>query len=314
MARFQPMTDFYIACGGAGLNVAALSGWNDHQPGYYFYRNGFSTGTVSSPPQTFYFHHTASAAYTPNISANGKSKANIYLGLARPGTARLYSTGSGAARAVFCVGGAANYGNGAMDKDMWNRYVSKDLVVPGPMRSWGGKDNGYANRLGIGMEIVHKGDGSPLAPDVFELACRLGAVAEQVFGWKKNQSHLVGHEDSTTRKIDPKFAQGSPYTMGAIRARVAAIHGGTAPPIDSPQEDDVPWLPIKSGWGMGEESEWRSVVAFMQRLLNAQPAVDPKVKTDGQYGSKTETALIQVFGGTGKQVTGNQMARLVVRR
>jgi hypothetical protein len=158
------------------------------------------------------------------------------------------------------------------------------------------------------MEIVHLGNGTPLNPGVFELACQINAAAEDVFGWKKNQSRIIGHEDLTRRKIDPKFAQGSPYTMSAIRSRVSAIQGGgTTPP---PGGVDDMWLPIPKGAGMGALTEWTSVVAYMQNLLNEQPKVTPKITSDGKYGDNTARALVQVFGGAGNQVNGNQMATL----
>jgi hypothetical protein len=213
------------------------------------------------------------------------------------------------AQAAFAVRWAANYGNGACIKDVYRRYVWQDKVVPGAARTWTNQsDNGYANKLGIGMEIVHKGDGSPLAPDVFELACQINAAAEDVYGWKKNQSRIIGHEDSTRRKIDPKFAQGSPYTMSAIRSRVAAIQGGSGP---TPPEVDEVFLPVVEGDGMGAKTAKKSDVSVVQRLLNDHPNVNPKLTTDGMYGSATRKAVKQVFPNeTGTQVGGQQYYKL----
>jgi hypothetical protein len=95
------------------------------------------------------------------------------------------------------------------------------------------------------------------------------------------------------------------------QARLRRFMGTTPPP---PPEVDMFWIPMQHGWGMGRLADptYRAVVAFMQRHLNEQPVVDPKVKNDGQYGDKTATALAQRFGGNGMGVNGNQMATLVL--
>jgi hypothetical protein len=302
--------DLYLECRRRGLNVKGLSGWSSWQNGYWFRREGqwSGSGSKSNPPTFFIDHHTATAAYTPNVkNSSGQSKANIWLGLSRPGTSRYYSTGSGEAQAAFAVRWAANYGNGACIRKVYEDYVWRDRVVPGAARTWtSAGDNGYANKLGIGMEIVHLGDGSQLHPGVFELACQINAAAEDVFGWKKNQSRIIGHEDSTRRKVDPRFAQGAPYTMEAIRTRVAQIHGGTPP-----DEEAVTLLPFTTGMGIGDEANRLDDIEWLQRELNEHPATTPKLNTDGKYGAATEAAVVQVFPGTdGKRVGGKEWGLL----
>ena len=306
------MLDLYNECRSRGLNVKGLSGWTSWQSGYWFRREDewSGSGRQSNPPTFFIDHHTATTAYTPNVkNSKGQSKANIWLGLSRPGTSRYYSTGSGEAQAAFAVRWAANYGNGACIRDVYRRYVWRDLVVPGPARSWtSASDNGYANKLGIGMEVVHPGDGSALDPDVFELMCQINAAAEDVFGWKKNQSRIIGHEDSTRRKIDPRYAQGAPYTMAAIRERVAAIHGGTTPPGG----DDVKiWPPFNKGDGLGDLFYLKAAVAWLQNELNNAGA---QLTLDGLYGDDTAKAVDAYFakntvGGT--VVNGNNWSILI---
>ena len=315
MPAHSQLVELYEACRAAGLNVSALSGWSTQQQGYYWYRpNSWSTGNYSTPPNCSVTHHTATSEYTPNVkNSSGQTKANVYSGLARPGTSRLYSVGSGTPKIVFAAAGPANYGNGACIKAVYNDYVFKNKVVPGAARTWTSRgDDGYANRMGIGNEIVHKGDGSLLDPGVFELVCQFNAIAESLFGWKLNQSHLVGHEDSTRRKVDPRFTQGSPYTMAAIRSRVAAIHGGTQPPIPPPGDDDMAFLPLTKGMGMGDLSAKAADVVQAQRLLNKLAVVTPGISNDGKYGSDTVRAVRQAFGrSNGDSIGGNDFMNLM---
>jgi hypothetical protein len=246
----------------------------------------------------------------PNVyNSKRQSKANIWNGIQRsPSSARLYQSGSGVAAAYFAVRWAANYGNGACDRTVYERYVWRDLVAPNKPS---GSDDGYANKHGIGMEIIHEGTGAPCDDGVWELAAQINAAAMDVFGW--SIARIIDHRTSTRRKVDIDFKQKQGgYSINALRTRVAEIHAGTDPP--PLPEVDMFWIPMKHGWGMGrlDDPTYRAVVAFMQRHLNEQPVVDPKVKNDGQYGDKTATALAQRFGGNGMGVNGNQMATLVL--
>jgi hypothetical protein len=208
------------------------------------------------------------------------------------------------AQAAFAVRWAANYGNGACDRSVYENYVWRNRVAPNQPS---GGDDGYANKLGIGMEIVHLGDGSLLAPGVWELAAQINAAAMDVYSWPI--ARILDHRSSTRRKVDIRFKQKQDgYSINALRTRIIQIGaGGTTPP---PGGVDDMWLPIPKGAGMGALTEWTSVVGYMQNLLNDQPKVSPKITSDGKYGDNTARALVQVFGGQGNQVNGNQMAVL----
>jgi len=229
-----PLIPLFDECVARGLNVKGLSGWRDWQPGYWFRREGEwgGDGWESNPPNCFINHHTATDAYTSNVkNSSGQTKANIWLGLARPGTQRMYSEpGSGTPEAHFACATAANYGNGACDRSVYEEYVWRDRVAPN--RPSGG-DDGYANKHGIGMEIIHPGTGGLCDPGVFELAAQINAAAMEVYGWPI--ARILDHRSSTSRKQDLNFQQQEGgYTINALRTRIAEITEG-APP----EEDDM---------------------------------------------------------------------------
>jgi hypothetical protein len=303
----------FMECEERGLNVVGLSGWTDWQRGYWFRREGewSGSGRESNPPTFFMNHHTASAGYTPYVVSNGKSKANIWLGLKRPGSSRLYEQPPGVPTAYFAVRWAANYGNGACNRDVYERYVWRDRVAPN--RPSGG-DNGYANKLGIGMEIVHRGTGQIMDPGVFELAAQINAAAMKTWDW--SIARILDHRSSTTRKVDLDQAQKERgYTINALRTRVEEIAGSpTTPPIEPPEDDVKIWPPFNQGDGMGELAYLRAAVAWLQGELNLLPAVSPKVTTDGRYGAATAVAVDQAFAKDtqeGAVVNGNNWRRLI---
>jgi hypothetical protein len=209
------------------------------------------------------------------------------------------------AQAAFAVRWAANYGNGACDRTVYERYVWRDLVAPNQPS---GGDDGYANKLGIGMEIVHPGDGSLLAPGVWELAAQINAAAMDVYSW--SIARILDHRSSTRRKVDIRFLQKEKgYSINALRTRILEIHGG-APPIEPPEVDEV-FLPVRKGDGMGAKEAKESDVSVVQRLLNANPKVNPKLTTDGKYGDDTKRAVHQVFpNNSGDQVGGQDYYKL----
>ena len=304
------LLDLYDECRRRGLNVKGLSGWTSWQRGYWFRREGqwSGGGSESNPPTFFINHHTATTAYTPNVkNSKGQSKANIWLGLDRDnsGSGRMYATGTaGVARADFAVRWAANYGNGACDRTVYEQYVWRDRVAPNVPS---GGDDGYANKLGIGMEIIHPGDGSLMNPAVFELAAQINAAAMTVYEW--DIARILDHRSSTRRKVDLNQKQKlNGYTINALRARSVEIYGGGTTPPPLPQEDDV-FLPINQGDGMGDKVAKKSDVSVVQRLLNDHPNVNPKLTTDGKYGSGTAAAVSQAFpnnDNNGSMVGGQQ--------
>jgi hypothetical protein len=199
------------------------------------------------------------------------------------------------AQAAFAVRWAANYGNGACDRTVYERYVWRDLVAPNQPS---GGDDGYANKLGVGMEIVHPGDGSLLDPGVWELAAQINAAAMDVYSW--SIARILDHRSSTRRKVDIRFLQKQKgYSINALRTRILEIHGG-APPIDPPEVDEV-FLPVNEGMGMGALTAKRSDVSLVQRYVNENNLVSPKINTDGAYGTLTVRAVRQAKPSTKTQ-------------
>jgi hypothetical protein len=198
---------------------------------------------------------------------------------------------------------------------VYEQYVWRDRVAPNQPS---GSDDGYANKLGIGMEIVHRGDGSLMDPGMFELAAQINAAAMKVYGW--SIARILDHRSSTRRKVDLNQKQKlNGYTINALRARIVEIYGGatTPPPTQPPQEDDLVFLPVNEGDGMGDKAAKRSDVSVVQRLLNDHPDVNPKLLTDGKYGSQTVRAVRQVFSDehsqSGKSVGGQSYYALQVQ-
>ena len=305
----------YQECRRRGLNVIGLDGWTDWQQGYWFRRERewSGIGSRSNPPTFFMNHHTATEAYTSNVkNSRDQSKANIWLGLdlGNTGSGRMYENGDGVARADFAARWAANYGNGACDRTVYERYVWRDLVAPNQPS---GSDDGYANKLGIGMEIIHRGTGQPCHPSVWELAAQINSAAMDVYGW--DIARILDHRSSTRRKQDLNFAQKQDrYTINALRSRIAEIHGGGPPP--EPEEDEMPDLPRALGDGGPAAPQWQSVIGEMQRDLNILSTTMPNdvVAVDGVYGHRTADALLVVLGryaeDDGKRYTGQMKSRL----
>jgi hypothetical protein len=238
----------------------------------------------------------------PNVkNSKGQSKAGIWTGIQRsPSSARLYQSGSGDPAAYFAVRWAANYGNGACDRTVYERYVWRDIVAPN--RPSGG-DDGYANKHGIGMEIVHEGTGAIMDPGVFELVAQINAAAMHVFGW--SIARILDHRSSTRRKQDLNQAQKlKGYTINALRVRVAEIAGGiTPPPIDPPEPEELMSLySMYEGDGIGEKSGKGSDVINLQLKLEA---LGYNLSPDAKYGPVTSAAVKAFCLAVGTNVVNN---------
>jgi hypothetical protein len=305
------MLDLYHECKRRGLNVHALAGFTTWQEDYWFRREGewSGRGSRSNPPNCFINHHTATpevSGYMPNVkNSKGQSKAHIWTGIQRsPSSARLYQSGSGVAAAYFAVRWAGNYTNGACDRTVYEYYVWRDRIAPNQPS---GGDDGYANKHGIGMEIIHEGTGDLMDPGVFELAAQINAAAMHVFGW--SIARILDHRSSTRRKQDLNQAQKlKGYTINALRARILEIVAGD-PPIDPPEpEDPMSLYSMYEGDGIGDKSGKASDVINFQLKLQA---LGHSLTPDAKYGPIT-SAAVKAFClrvGTnvvnnGKQLTG----------
>jgi hypothetical protein len=248
----------------------------------------------------------------PNVkNSKGQSKAHIWNGIQRsPSSARLYQSGAGDPAAYFAVRWAGNYTNGACDRTVYERYVWRDIIAPN--RPPGG-DDGYANKHGIGMEIIHEGTGDLMDPGVFELAAQINAAAMDVFGW--SIARIIDHRTSTRRKQDLNQAQKlNGYTINALRARIIEIRAGDEPP-PPPTQEEPPMYSMYHGDGFdtgtrpGSDVPSRTkrsdVIHFQLKLadLGHSPGT-----IDGKYGDATASALKAFLGSSavndGRQYTG----------
>lgn len=83
---------------------------------------------------------------------------------------------------------------------------------------------------------------------------------------------------------------------------------GGAP--DPPPEDEMPYLPIEEGDGLGDREFKRSDVASIQGLLNELGA---GLVEDGKYGAATVTAVATHTGTNGKAVYGSNY-KVILRK
>ena len=214
----------------AGLPFGQLTGWESNQQGYYWVdENGMHHGYLGKPNGAMW-HHTATQAYTPSVSNNGRTIANIYIGIWRTG--RLWSFGGGEPLVVLASSGPANYSSGSGKREVLTQYVVADRRFPGPQQELDdAHPSFFGNRYYINTEVIHPGDGSALEPAIWDLQVETAAVISKHFGWSHWRN--IAHQDHTLRKIDQRFAQGAPYT---IRKQQSDIRVAMEPP----REDDMP--------------------------------------------------------------------------
>jgi Putative peptidoglycan binding domain len=194
-------------------NVIELPGWDRNEPDYFWTDETSHHQRYDGDPVGWIWHHTATAHYVPYIkNAHGQSKANLWMGLWRDGT--LFATGGGVPTVVFASGGPANFTAGSGRREVLVEFVANDVRFQGPQRE---EDTPrfFGNRHYGSTETVHPGDGSPLDGGVWELQLVVAALMCDHYGWSPWRH--IGHLDHTHRKIDPRFEQGAPYTIGFMQ-------------------------------------------------------------------------------------------------
>ena len=154
---------------------------------------------------------------------------------------RLYQSGGGIPTVVFASAGPANYGNGSGVKKVLTDYVADDDRFYGPQRQSDDSPAWYGNRYYGCTEIVHKGDGTALDQGVFRMAYKTMSVMSEYFQWSPWRH--IAHQDHTGRKIDPRFLQGAPYTIGFMQDVAQGYQSGIVVPPAMPPigEDDMQW-------------------------------------------------------------------------
>jgi len=218
MGEHQSLLWLPDACRDAGLNVVELIGWEENQAGYYWVDTFGNHRGFLGEPNGWMWHHTATTAYTPVVkNGAGQTKANIWLGIKRQN--RLWSFGNGPPIVAFASAGPANYSSGKGRINVLTNYVALDVQFPGPQHLTDDSPRWYGNRYYGNTEVVHPGDGTPVREDVWEYQTTIATLMCKHYRWSPWRH--IGHLDHTIRKVDPRFAQGDPYTIAAHQEAVA---------------------------------------------------------------------------------------------
>ncbi len=285
----------------AGIPFGQLTGWESNQQGYYWVdENGMHRGYLGEPNGAMH-HHTATSAYTPSVKNNGRTVANIYIGIWRTG--RLWSSGGGEPMVILASGGPANYSSGSGRREVLTQYVVADRRFPGPQQ---GLDDAnprfFGNRYYINTEVIHPGDGSALEPAVWDLQVETAAVITKHFGWSHWRN--IAHQDHTRRKIDQRFAQGAPYTIREHQTDIRLAMEEPAPPPPPSGDYEMRTIELWAGYQSKGKKDERPTVVAGQRMLAYdgfadQRTVDGSCASDGWFGSGTDAATkdFQTFHG-----------------
>ncbi len=271
----------------AGIAFAELTGWKANKAGYFWTREDDTDDEYIGEPVGWMWHHTATTGYTPRVvNANGRTKANLWMGLARGN--RLYEAGNGPPTVVIASGGPANFSAGAGKRWVLDSYVAEDVRFHGPQREPDDEPPFHGNRYYGATETVHRGDGSPMHPGVWEMQLQVAALMCQRWDWSAWRH--VGHLDHTRRKVDQRVDQGAPYTIGLMQDQVQALISPAPPP--PPPGGFMGWT-MRQGDGIGRGL---NCVKWAQVALNGWLAEYPRpgwdmLKVDGEFGPKVTAAV-----------------------
>ena len=286
------------------VEVVELAGWQQNQPGYFWTDETFHHQQYTGDPVGWMWHHTASSHYVPYVkNSKGQTKANLWMGLWRDGA--MYSEGSGVPTVVFASGGPANFTAGAGRRELLVEHVARDLRFHGPQREVD-TPKYFGNRHYGSTETVHPGDGSTVDEGVWEMQLIVALLMCDHYGW--SEWRHIGHLDHTRRKIDQRFAQGAPYTIGLMQDAIPMIEGGTGPsPPSPPQSTEADMRTVKFGDGMEETPD--PVVRAAQIMLVHHGyrdlfTIDEEFGADGVFREGTKAATERFQAEAGLPVTG----------
>jgi N-acetylmuramoyl-L-alanine amidase len=184
--------------------VAALKRWHVTVVEHDGWRtNNRNSVGAWGPVHGSMVHHTASADGTGIVEVcfNGRSDlpGPLCAGVVRKdGTVHLVGNG----RANHAGSGSAA---------VFDAVVSEAAMLPRP-----GPDAIDGNARLYGWEAVNRGDGTDPWPEAqLDAIARVQAALCEHHSWSARS--VIGHQEWTTRKIDPRG-----FTMASMRARVAA--------------------------------------------------------------------------------------------
>jgi peptidoglycan hydrolase-like protein with peptidoglycan-binding domain len=232
----------------AGLKVATIEGWQDRGHGDV----GNIFGVIC--------HHTAGARTgnmpSLNLLINGRK--------ARPATAT--------SPAVSALAGPLS--QLGLGRDGTYYVIAAGRCNHAGTGIWQGLSNGNSNFIGIEAENTGLANDFPWPPVQLEAYQRGVAAILKHIG--RGPEFCAGHKEYAlplNRKIDPDL------DMALFRVNVAAILGGTAPPL-------VLIPPVEPGTG-GRPTLRRGDTGKFVEQVQAKVKVD----VDGKFGAGTEAAV-----------------------
>lgn len=293
-----------------GVNVVELDGWAQNEEGYFWTDETSHHRTYSGDPVGWLWHHTASPRYVPYVkNSKGQTKANLWMGLWRDGV--LFAEGGGVPTVVFASGGPANFTAGAGRKEVLVDFVAKDVRFEGPQRK-ADTPKFFGNRYYGSTETVHPGDGSKADDGVWEMQFIVAALMCDHYRWSPWRH--IGHLDHTKRKIDQRFAQGAPYTIGLMQDSIGIAERAPEPPAKAepvPPEEVRPEPAVMRTVKVGDGTEAKPdpVVRAAQIMLLHHGyrdllTIDQEFGADGVFRKGTKAATEQFQADAAIPVTG----------
>ena len=125
------------------------------------------------------------------------------------------------------------------------------------------------------------------------------------YGW--SQWRHIGHLDHTLRKIDPRFEQGSPYTIALMQDSIRTSQGRPKPPAPA-QLIEAEMRTVRYGDGTEESPD--PVVRAAQIMLVHHGyrdlyTTDEEFGADGVFREGTKVATERFQADAGLEVTGD---------
>ncbi len=281
MTEHQALLFLPDALHDAGIEFAELTGWESNQQGYYWTDEEDLHHGYAGDPIGWAWHHTATTGFTPYVkNAKGQTKANLWFGLRRLN--RLHAEGGGEPTVAIASSGPGNFTAGAGVRWLMESYVSQDVRFRGPQRQPDDSPRFYGNRYYGSTETVHPGNGTPLHPGVWEMQLQVAVILSDHFGWSAWRH--IGHLDHTRRKVDQRFEQGAPYTIGRMQDQLDEVLSGP--------EAFMGWT-MKEGDGVGRPL---NCIKWAQAALNGFRAQHPRgdrepIEVTGVFGPETTAAV-----------------------
>ena len=242
-----------------GLTVVEEPGWQTRgQP--------WAAGEPSAGMQ----HHTAPPVPFPPTALYSDGRIKCHFNVKPDGTVHVIAAGR------------PNYSSGSGSKIVLDE-ARRSIAPSGTAAARGLWDSGNMNPHYIGNETDHLGDGSPIPAVQLDAVVRCWRAICGRLGWPP--ARIVGHAESTRRKIDPRWNGLDPHVaMVALRMMIGD------------EEDDV--------FRRGDQGP--DVRRLQEGLLAAGYDL-PVFGVDGDYGQETADAVAAYKGDEGFDGDGESL-------